>query len=411
MKLVCFQLCNGLQLSVQYVPHCLSSVIHILYPVGSSYEVRGKTGIAHLLEHCMFGGTERVAKYDEFVHHLGGSSNAYTTTERTVYSLILPTSNLESGFFLESDRMASFVCNPSFFKIQKSVVIEEFKEYCYNRPYGMFFHHLFAKAYPNHSYGWPTIGEKLEDIKKLTVEDLLPFVDQYYRPANAKLSITTGCNVERAIQLAQKWFEPVTVANKNVNSTKRRKIEPIPPFKGGKWIIKEKSPTPLFAIAFPTIGRKSPDYFLYPLLATILGEGESSLLQQALIKEYGLCSHLLLYNIENLYSGILVLQAFSLKKNSLDQIEKIVEELLQKATQNYFTSRMIEEACYSLSTEEGLQERSLVEQNNQFVEALQLGKIDFFEEEKKRRGRVTVRRLEKELVRMIGRGKLTFHYL
>ncbi|HRG11606.1 MAG TPA: insulinase family protein, partial [Cyclobacteriaceae bacterium] len=131
-----YTLNNGLQVIVHEDPTVQIAVMNILYDVGSRDERPDKTGFAHLFEHLMFGGSANIASYDEPLQVVGGENNAFTNTDITNYYLTLPASNLETGFWLESDRMLSLSFDPQVLEVQRKVVIEEFKQRYLNQPYG-----------------------------------------------------------------------------------------------------------------------------------------------------------------------------------------------------------------------------------------------------------------------------------
>ena len=142
------------------------ATINILYKVGSRDEHEDKTGFAHLFEHLMFGGSKNISSYDEPLQRVGGENNAFTSTDITNYYLTLPANNIETGFWLESDRMLSLSFNPSVLEVQQNVVIEEFKQRYLNQPYGDVWLKLRPLAYNIHPYKWATIGKETSARRK-----------------------------------------------------------------------------------------------------------------------------------------------------------------------------------------------------------------------------------------------------
>ena len=139
-----FTLANGLRVFVHEDPSVQIAVMNILYDVGSRDERADKTGFAHLFEHLMFGGSVNIPSYDEPLQLVGGENNAFTNTDITNYYLTVPAANIETGFWLESDRMLSLSFDPKVLEVQRKVVIEEFKQRYLNQPYG----DVWVKASP-----------------------------------------------------------------------------------------------------------------------------------------------------------------------------------------------------------------------------------------------------------------------
>ena len=183
--------------------------IAIIYDVGSKDEDSLHTGYAHLFEHLMFGGSINIPDYDQALQLAGGSNNAYTTNDLTCYYCTLPASNIETAFWLESDRMLSLAFTPKSLEVQRSVVIEEFKEHYLNAPYGDLYHLIHALNYTEHPYRWPTIGIDIQQIEQATMADIRAFFARNYFPANAILAISGNLSSARAHELCDKWFAPI----------------------------------------------------------------------------------------------------------------------------------------------------------------------------------------------------------
>ena len=184
-----FELDNGLQVIVHEDPTVQIAVMNILYDVGSRDEHPDKTGFAHLFEHLMFGGSKNIPNYDEPLQRVGGENNAFTNTDITNYYLTLPAANIETGFWLESDRMLSLSFDPKVLEVQRKVVIEEFKQRYLNQPYGDVWLKLRPLAYKVHPYQWATIGKEISHIENATMEDVKDFFFRYYVPDNAILVV------------------------------------------------------------------------------------------------------------------------------------------------------------------------------------------------------------------------------
>ena len=216
-----FTLSNGLRVLVHHVPHSKVAVCNLMYKVGSADERPTQTGLAHLFEHMMFSTSQHVPSYDKALQKVGGQNNAYTTFDVTNYYCVVPAANIETAFWLESDRMYHLNPTPEQLEVQRKVVIEEFKQTSFNKPYGDAWHHILSLAYTKHPYSWPTIGKEVSHIEKVTKEDIKEFSDRFYTPANAVLVVAGGVTVEKVKKLSEKWF------NKGKNSSPKRLAPPL----------------------------------------------------------------------------------------------------------------------------------------------------------------------------------------
>ena len=153
-----FQLANGLKVLVHQDTSTPMAVVNVLYNIGAKDENPAQTGFAHLFEHLMFGGSVNIPVYDEPLQRAGGENNAYTTNDLTNYYCQIPAENIETAFWLESDRMLSLAFSEKSLEVQRKVVCEEFKEHYINKPYGDAWHKMRALAYTKHPYRWMTIG-------------------------------------------------------------------------------------------------------------------------------------------------------------------------------------------------------------------------------------------------------------
>src|SRR5213075_411628 len=180
-----FTLANGLRVIVHRDTSTPMAVVNIMYDVGARDEDPYKTGFAHLFEHLMFGGSVHIENYDEPLQMAGGENNAYTTNDLTNYYIQLPADNIETAFWLESDRMLSLAFSEKSLEVQRNVVIEEFKQRYLNQPYGDVWLLLRPLAYKVHPYKWATIGKEISHIEQATMADVKGFFADHYHPANA----------------------------------------------------------------------------------------------------------------------------------------------------------------------------------------------------------------------------------
>jgi zinc protease len=276
-----FSLDNGLKVFVHEDKSSPIAVLNILYNVGSRDENENRTGFAHLFEHLMFGGSQNIPSYDEPLQRVGGENNAFTSTDLTNYYITLPSANLETAFWLESDRMLSLSFDPKVLEIQRSVVIEEFKQRYLNQPYGDVWLKLRPLAYRAHPYSWPTIGKDISHIENATMDDVKDFFYKYYVPNNAFMVVAGNVDLEEVKTLSEKWFGPIPAGKEY-----KRKLPMEPPQKEARF-LEYSADVPMDALykVYHMSGKTSPDYFPADLLADMLGRGKSSRLYSALVKE------------------------------------------------------------------------------------------------------------------------------
>ncbi len=204
-----FTLSNGLKVIHNQDSATAMVALNLLYNVGSRDESPDLTGIAHLFEHLMFGGSENIPEFDKALEAAGGTNNAWTNCDFTNFYDIVPAHNAETAFWLESDRMNALAFNDKSLEVQRQVVSEEFKQVCLNQPYGDLHHHLNALAYKVHPYRYPVIGKEISHIEKVSQADVRHFFYRHYAPNNAVLAVTGNISLERTRELAQKWFGPI----------------------------------------------------------------------------------------------------------------------------------------------------------------------------------------------------------
>jgi zinc protease len=319
-----FMLDNGLPVVVHEDPNCLLATVNVMYQVGSKDEDPEKTGFAHLFEHLMFGGSKHIPAYDEPLQQVGGDNNAYTTPDVTNYYCTLPAANLETAFWLESDRMLSLSFDPQVLAVQQKVVIEEFKETHLNQPYGDAWLKLSELAYTNHPYRWPVIGQKIAHIEQATMEEVRAFFKRFYVPNNAVLVVAGNVQLEQVKRLSKKWFEPIPAGPSYPKSLPQ---EPIQQAARNLTITGE---VPLDAIykAFHVPGRLSKDFYTVELLCHGLGVGKSSRLYEQLIEKRPYFNTIGAYTTETVDPGLLVIIGRLNEGISFEQAETALDHLL-----------------------------------------------------------------------------------
>ena len=265
-----FQLSNGLPVYVIPNRKIKTAVVNVAYNVGARDEHPDRTGFAHLFEHLMFGGSVNIPEYDTPLQRVGGENNAFTTSDYTNYYLSLPSNNLETGFWLESDRMLDLSFDPNSLEVQRKVVIEEFKQRYLNKPYGDVWHKLRPVVYAKHPYRWPVIGEKIQHIEEAQMQDVREFFNTHYTPDNAVLVVGGDVSIDLVEQLSKKWFEPISKSKSYSRNIERE------PVQAERRFLQVEADVPQSAIymAFHMPGRASEHYHAVDLLSDVLGRGE-----------------------------------------------------------------------------------------------------------------------------------------
>jgi zinc protease len=321
-----FELDNGLRVIVHEDPTVQIAVMNILYDVGSRDERPDKTGFAHLFEHLMFGGSKNIPSYDEPLQRVGGENNAFTNTDITNYYLTLPASNIETGFWLESDRMLSLSFDPKVLEVQQKVVIEEFKQRYLNQPYGDVWLKLRPLAYHVHPYQWATIGKEISHIENATMEDVKRFFFQYYVPDNAILVVAGNVTVDQIRSLSQKWFGAIPAGRKE------RRLPSEPPQNGKRFLeAKANVPADAFYKAWHMPGRFHTDYYAIDLLGDLLGRGQSSRLYQKLVREKEIFTSVSSFVTGSIDPGLFVISGRLKEDQKLAdaeaEVEKVIDEI------------------------------------------------------------------------------------
>jgi zinc protease len=272
---------NGLRAIIHEDDSTPMVVVNVLYDVGSSDEDPERTGAAHLLEHLMFGGSVNVPSYDRVVQEAGGENNAFTSNDITNYYLHLPAPGLETGLWLEADRMLDLSFTQKGLDIQKHVVIEEFKQRYLNQPYGDIWMLLRPLAYRVHPYKWPTIGMDISHIENITLDEIKQFYYEHYCPSNAIICITGNVKADLCFDLIGKWFGPLRQRKKT-----RRQLPSEPPASDPRYLdVSRDVPADEVVMAYNMCERTSPLYYVHDLISDLLAGGKSSRLYRNLVIE------------------------------------------------------------------------------------------------------------------------------
>ncbi len=311
---------NGLKVIVHRDTTTPLAAVNICYNVGSRDEDPLHTGFAHLFEHLMFGGSVHIDSYDTPLQQVGGENNAFTSKDITNYYLTLPAENIETGFWLESDRMLELAFSPKSLNTQKSVVIEEFKQRYLNQPYGDTWALLDALAYQIHPYRWPTIGSEVSHIQDATLDQVKSFFYKHYAPNNAVLVVTGNVDPDYIFQLAEKWFAPIPARNISPRNIPQEPVQTEPRFRR----VERNIPIDNLYLAFHMSDRLSPDYYKADLISDILSNGDSSRLYRKLVIEEQLFSELDAFISGNNDPGLFLISGKPAKGVSLDKAREVI---------------------------------------------------------------------------------------
>jgi len=321
-----FKLANGLRILVHNDVSSPLACINILYDVGARDESPDQTGFAHLFEHLMFGGSVNIPSYDEPLQRAGGENNAFTSNDITNYYLTLPAANLETGFWLESDRMLSLAFSEKSLEVQRSVVIEEFKQRYLNQPYGDVWLLLRPLAYKVHPYLWCTIGKEIKHIEDARMDDVKAFFKKHYNPANAIMVVSGNVELNEVKRLTEKWFSSIPAVSRPVRNL------PVEPRQETYRNLSVERAVPSSAIymAFHMCSRRDEAYHALDLISDLLSRGNSARLYNALVKENQLFSEISAYLMGDLDKGLFVVSGKLLDGVGFQTAEDAVFEELKK---------------------------------------------------------------------------------
>jgi predicted Zn-dependent peptidase len=319
-----FSLDNGLKVLVHEDRSTPLVAMNILYDVGSRDEEPEMTGLAHLFEHLMFGGSVNVPDYDNPLQMVGGENNAFTNNDITNYYLTIPAENIETGFWLESDRMLELDFSQKNLDTQRKVVIEEFNQRYLNQPYGDAILKLRPLAYKVHPYRWPAIGMDISHIEKAGLDQIKNFFFSHYAPNNAILTLSGNIQFETALELTKKWFGPIE--NRKLQS---RNLHAEPVQNEERRLIVEKDvPSNALYKVWHIGHRKSSDFYTLDLITDLLAGGESGRLYTKLVREKKLFSEINAYITSDIDPGLIIVQGKLMKDIDIQQADEAVTEVI-----------------------------------------------------------------------------------
>lgn len=382
-----FTLKNGLQVYIHQDKTTPIAAFNLLYQVGARDEDENKTGFAHLFEHLMFGGSVNIPVFDEPLQQVGGENNAFTSNDITNYYITLPVSNLETAFWLESDRMLSLNFDDKSLETQRKVVIEEFKQRYLNQPYGDAWLQLRPLAYKKHPYRWATIGKEIAHIEDATMDDVKHFFKKFYIPNNAILVVAGNVTTQQIKDLAEKWFAPIPAGAPYVRNipqeekqTEARTAE-----------IFGKVPQNAIYKAYKMPDRLDRNYYVADLIGDMLGRGKSSRLYQKLVKQKPLFNELSAYISGSIDAGLLVIQGNLNDNITLEEANKAIETVVDEFLMEKLSEIELEKVKNKAISTVLFAEVELLNRAMNLAYFAALGKIEMVNEEENTLANITVK--------------------
>jgi predicted Zn-dependent peptidase len=333
-----FSLDNGLRVIVHEDRSTPLVAMNILYDVGSKDEDPAMTGLAHMFEHLMYCGSANIPEYDLPLQLAGGENNAFTNNDITDYYLTIPAENIETGFWLESDRMLEPGFSQKKLDIQKNVVIEEFKQRYLNQPYGDVMLLLRPMAYTIHPYRWPTIGMNISHLENVTLVNVTDFFSSHYTIDNSILSLTGNINSGRAYELAVKWFGPIPGRTSVPRSLPREPAQN----KKKELTVKRNVPSDALYKAWHMGQRLSEDYYTLDLLTDLLAGGESGRLYNKLVRDKNMFSEINAYVTSDIDPGLIIMSGKLMKGTDILKAENAVNEVINELKDSSLTDNELE---------------------------------------------------------------------
>ncbi|MHA8065297.1 M16 family metallopeptidase [Aquirufa sp. ROCK2-A2] len=372
-----FTLSNGLQVIVHEDHSTTLAVMDVIYDVGSRDENENRTGFAHLFEHLMFGGSENIPDYDTPLQMVGGENNAFTTPDLTNYYISVPFQNLETAFWLESDRMKQLAFNPQSLEVQRKVVIEEFKQRYLNQPYGDIWLKFRPFIYEHHPYRWATIGADIKHIEEATLEDVKAFFEKYYVPKNAVLVVAGRVTLEQVKTLAQKWFEPIPSGEKPLRSLPQE-----PPFPSNKKMeIEGNVPSNRIYKVYQVVGRYDDGYHAIDLLSDLLGRGDSSFLYEYLVHNERIFDQIQSYLMGSTDPGLLVIQGQVCEGVPVEQADAAIERVIKQFAENGITEMALQKVKNQAESSLVFSEVEVLNRAMNLAMAANAGNVDWVNQE------------------------------
>jgi zinc protease len=380
-----FELSNGLRVIVHEDHTIPMAVLNILYDVGARDEDPEKTGFAHLFEHLMFGGSVNIPVYDEPLQRVGGENNAFTTNDITNYYIQVPSVNLQTAFWLESDRMLSLAFSEKSLDVQRNVVIEEFKQRYLNQPYGNVWLKLRPLVYKVHPYRWATIGKEISHIEEAKIEDVKAFFNKHYNPSNAIMVVAGDVDYDQVVKLSEKWFGTISPGEKYTRDLPQEPEQ----HEERKEVVKSNVPSDAIYKVFHIHSRKDHEYYVSDIISDMLSRGESSRLYQSLVKEKRLFSDINAYISGDIDNGIFVIEGKLSESVTMEAADQAIWDELSKVTNEKIPQRELDKILNKLESSNVFGEMNLLNKAMNLAYYELLGDADLVNKEMDQYRKVT----------------------
>jgi zinc protease len=335
------QLKNGMRI-LMLEDHSIPNVaLYFFHRVGSRNEHTGITGLSHFFEHMMFNGAKKYGPgmFDRVMEDNGGSNNAYTSEDLTVYQDWFPTSALPLIFDLEADRTSSLSFDPKMVESERGVVANERRMSVENNNEDLLREQLMASAFTAHPYHWPVLGWMV-DIEKWKREDLINYFKTYYAPNNCEMVIVGDIQPDEVIRLAQQYLEPIPAQEPPRLVTTQE-----PQQLGERRVFLNKfAQLPSLQVAYHTPAAVDPDFIALSVLDYILLRGESSRLYQRLVDKEQVAVSVQGGQSEHLDPFIFEIDVQPRSGVEVDRVEKILYDELDKAQNNLVDQKELQKA-------------------------------------------------------------------
>jgi zinc protease len=337
-----FILDNGLKILLLENHKSPAVTFQVWYRVGSRNEKDGKSGLAHFLEHMMFKGTPTVKpeEYSRIIAKNGGRSNAFTSSDVTVYFATMSRDKIGIEIELEADRMANALLGDTYFEPEKKVIQEERRLRTDDNPVSALSEVAGAVAYTVHPYRRPVIGW-MDDIQNLTRQDMVDFYKLYYAPNNAYIVVTGDFSTDELLPKIKAAFEKIP---RGAEPPKVRAEEP--PQRGERRVnLKKEAELPFVLMYYHVPNLKSPDSYALDLLSVVLAGGRSSRLYHELVYQKRLAR-----NIDADYSGVSIdptgfsITAQLMPGKAPTEVEREIDGLLEKVRTELIGERELQKA-------------------------------------------------------------------
>jgi len=403
-----FKLKNNLTVICHQDKSTPLACVNILYDVGARDEDESKTGFAHLFEHLMFGGSINIPSYDEPLQMVGGENNAFTTNDITNYYCTVPAENLETAFWLESDRMLSLAFTDKSLEVQRNVVIEEFKQRYLNQPYGDVWLLLRPLAYQVHPYKWATIGKEISHIEEATMADVKSFFKKHYNPSNAILVVAGNVEHEEVKRLAEKWFGPIE------EGTKQKRNLPAEPKQTAPRRLTVERDVPASSIykAYHMGSRNDDSYHTVDIISDILSRGNSSRLYKSLIKDKELFTEMNAYVMGDFDKGLFVISGKIPDHVKMEDAEKAIIEEVEKLKLTPVSEEELQKCKNKVESSVTFSETDVLTKATNLAISELLGDADLINREIEKYGQVTLDKIREQARQVLDENNCsTLYYL